>query len=88
MNRQIFARNVLCLHPCFLAPCKSQQCGHGYIKGIYMDFADECAGNYSMPECICKDGFDGNGTEKCTVGKTLLFLSNSKCQFKINMTLL
>ena len=28
----------------FLAPCKPQQCGHGYIKGVYMDFADKCVG--------------------------------------------
>ena len=66
----------------FLAPCKPQQCGHGYIKGIYMDFADECAGNYSMPECICNDGFDGNGTEKCTVGKTWLFYQNQNVYLK------
>ena len=40
-----------------------------------MDFADECVGNYSMPECICMDGFDGNGTDKCTVGNASFLLS-------------
>ena len=59
----------------FLAPCKPQQCGHGYIKGVYMDFADKCVGNYSMPECICKGGFDGNGTGKYTVGIISFLLS-------------
>ena len=52
-----------------------------------MDFADKCVGNYSMPECICKGGFDGNGVGKWTVGIIFFLLLILKRWFDVNMTL-